>query len=227
MDFRLLGPMEVLAEGVQVALGALKQRALLARLLVTPNRTVRIDHLVADLWGEPAPETAAKMVQIYVSRLRKALPADVLITRPPGYLVAIDPDTIDIVRFDRLRRTGRAALDAGDAAAAAERLREALALWRGEALAEFDEPFAVAERGHLDELRLVCLEDRLEADLAQARHAELVGELSAEVARFPLRERLRRQSMLALYRSGRHADALAVFTDYRRTLDDDLGLEPS
>ena len=131
------------------------------------------------------------------------------------------------MRFDRLRRTGRAALEAGEAAAAAARLREALALWRGEALAEFAEPFAQAERNHLDELRLACLEDRVEADLMQGRHAELVGELAAEVARFPLRERLRRQSMLALYRSGRHADALAVYQDFRRTLDDDLGLEPS
>jgi DNA-binding SARP family transcriptional activator len=227
MDFRLLGPMEVLDGGAQLALGALKQRALLARLLVTPNRTVGVDGLVADLWGEAAPETAAKMVQIYVSRLRKSLPADVLLTRPPGYLVETDPDAIDIVRFDRLRRTGRAAFDAGEAPAAAERLREALGLWRGEALAEFDEPFATAERAHLDELRLVCLEDRLEADLVQGRHAELVGELVAEVARYPLRERLRRQSMLALYRCGRHADALALFHDFRRTLDEDLGLEPS
>ena len=211
MEFRLLGPMDVLDRGTALALGGLKQRALLARLLVTANRTVSVDRLVDDLWGDAVPGTAAKMVQIYVSQLRKLLPADVLLTRPPGYLVEVDPEAIDIVRFDRLRRTGRAALEAGEPATAASRLRDALGLWRGEALAEFAEPFAQAERNHLDELRLACLEDRIEAELMQGRHAELVGELAAEVARLPLRERLHRQSMLALYRSGRHADALAVY----------------
>jgi DNA-binding SARP family transcriptional activator len=227
MEFRLLGPMDVLDGGAALALGALKPRALLARLLVTPNRTVAVDRLVDDLWGEAVPDTAVKMVQIYVSQLRKSLPADVLLTRPPGYLVQVDPEAIDVVRFDRLRRTGRAALEAGEAATAATHLRDALELWRGEALAEFAEPFAQAERNHLDELRLSCLEDRFEADLMQGRHAELVGELGAEVARFPLRERLRRQSMLALYRSGRHGDALAVYQDFRRKLNDELALEPS
>ena len=157
MEFRLLGPLDVLDRGTAVTLGGLKQRALLARLLVTPNRTVAIDRIVEDLWGDDAPGSAAKMVQIYVSHLRKLLPADLLLTRPPGYLVQVDAETIDLVRFDRLRRTGRAALEAGDAAEAAARLREALGLWRGEALAEFDEPFATVERNHLDELRLVCL----------------------------------------------------------------------
>ena len=185
---------------------------------MTPNRTVAVDRLVDDLWGDDVPDTAAKMVQIHVSQLRKLLPADVLLTRPPGYLVQVDPEAIDVVRFDRLRRTGRAALEAGEPATAAAQLREALALWRGEALAEFAEPFAQAERNHLDELRLACLEDRVEADLLQGRHAELAGELAAEVARLPLRERLRGQSMLALYRSGRHADALAVYQDFRRKL---------
>src|SRR4051794_31657656 len=227
MEFRLLGPMDVLDGDRALALGGLKQRALLARLLVEPNRTVSVDRLVDDLWGEAVPGSATKMVQIYVSQLRKVLPAGVLVTRPPRYLVQVDPEAIDVARFDRLRRTGRAALEAGDAAVAATRLREALALWRGEALAEFAEPFAQAERHHLDELRLSCLEDRVEADLLQGRHTDLVGELSAEVAHSPLRERLRRQSMLALYRSGRHADALAVYQDFRRTLDEQLGLEPS
>ncbi|MGZ8648047.1 MAG: BTAD domain-containing putative transcriptional regulator [Solirubrobacteraceae bacterium] len=227
MQFRLLGPMDVLDRGTALALGGLKQRALLARLLVTANRTVSVDRLVDDLWGDAVPDTAVKMVQIYVSQLRKLLPADVLLTRPPGYLVQVHPEAIDIGRFDRLRRTGRAALEAGEPATASSRLRDALGLWRGEALAEFAEPFAQAERNHLHELRLACLEDRIEAELMQGRHAELVGELAAEVARLPLRERLQRQWMLALYRSGRHADALAVYEDFRRTLDDDLGLEPS
>jgi DNA-binding SARP family transcriptional activator len=227
MEFRLLGPMEVLDGDTPVVLGGGKQRALLARLLVSPNRTVAIDRLVEDLWGEAAPASAAKMVQIFVSQLRKLLPAEVLVTRPPGYLIEVDQEAIDIGRFDRLRRTGHAALEAGEAAAAGARLREALGLWRGEALAEFGEPFAQTDRNHLDELRLVCLEDRVEADLMAGRHAELVGELAAEVARFPLRERLHRQSMLALYRSGQHADALAVYEEFRRRLDHDLGLAPS
>lgn len=227
MEFRLLGPMEVLDGDTPVVLGGRKQRALLARLLVSPNRTVAVDRLVDDVWGEAVPDSAAKMVQIFVSQLRKLLPADVLVTRPPGYLIQVDHEAIDVGRFDRLRRTGHAALEAGEPADAAAWLRDALALWRGEALAEFVEPFAQAERNRLDELRLVCLEDRVEADLIAGRHAELVGELAAEVARFPLRERLHRQSMLALYRSGRHADALGVYQEFRRRLDDDLGLEPS
>ena len=227
MEFRLLGPMEVLDRGTPLALGGLKQRALLARLLVTANRTVSVDRLVDDLWGDAVPGTAVKMVQIYVSQLRKVLPAEVLVTRPPGYIVEVDPEAIDVGRFDRLRRTGRAALEAGEPGTAAARLSDALGLWRGEALAEFGEPFAQVERNHLHELRLVCLEDRVEAELMQGRHAELVGELAAEVARLPLRERLHRQWMLALYRSGRHADALAVYEDFRRRLDDELGLEPS
>src|SRR5215217_5111789 len=227
MEFRLLGPMEVRDGATPLALGGPKQRALLARLLVSPNRAVAVERLVDDLWGDAVPQTAVKMVQIYVSQLRKALPDDLLVTRPPGYLIEVEPDAIDIARFDRLRRTGRAELEAGDPAAASAQLREALGLWRGDALAEFAEPFAQAARRHLDELRLSCLEDRIEAELMQGRHGELVGELAAIVAEFPLRERLRGQSMLALYRSGRHADALAAYQDFRRTLDEDLGLEPS
>src|SRR5215216_2221298 len=227
MEFRLLGPMEVRDGATPLALGGPKQRALLARLLVSPNRAVAVERLVDDLWGDAVPHTAVKMVQIYVSQLRKALPDDLLVTRPPGYLIEVEPDAIDIARFDRLRRTGRAELEAGDTAAASAQLREALGLWRGDALAEFAEPFAQAARRHLDELRLSCLEDRIEAELMQGRHGELVGELAAIVAEFPLRERLRGQSMLALYRSGRHADALAAYQDFRRTLDEDLGLQPS
>ena len=226
MDYRLLGPMEVVDGDTPVALGGLKQRALLARLLVTPNRTVAVERLVDDLWGEAVPETAPKMVQIYVSQLRKVLPVGTLLTRSPGYLVETDAEAIDVARFDRLRRTGRAALEAGETAAAAAELREALALWRGEALAEFAEPFAQTERNHLDELRMGCLEDRIEADLQLGRHADLAGELAAEIARNPLRERLRGQAMLALYRSGRQAEALDVYQDFRRTLAEDLGLEP-
>jgi DNA-binding SARP family transcriptional activator len=227
MEFRLLGPLEVLDGDAPIALGGLKQRAVLARLLMSPNRAVAVDRIIDDVWGEDVPDSAVKMVQIFVSQLRKLLPPDLIVTRPPGYLVAVEGSAIDVARFDRLHRLGRAALDAGDAQEAAARLREALALWRGDALAEFQEPFALVERNRLDELRLACLEDRIDADLMAGRHAELIGELASQVAAFPLRERLHRQSMLALYRSGRHADALALYQDYRRRLDEDLGLEPS
>ncbi|QEC47269.1 hypothetical protein FSW04_06490 [Baekduia soli] len=227
MDFRLLGPMDVLDGDTPLVLGGRKQRALLARLLLSPDRTVAVDRLVDDLWGDAAPDSATKMVQIFVSHLRKVLPAGVLVTRPPGYLVQVAPESVDIGRVERLRRAGHAALAAGEPEVAGDQLREALGLWRGEALAEFLEPFADAERPRLDELRVACFEDRVEADLMAGRHGELIGELAAETARFPLRERLHRQSMLALYRSGRHADALAVSQQLRRRLNDDLGLEPS
>jgi DNA-binding SARP family transcriptional activator len=227
MDFRLLGPLEATVDGRELPLAGHKQRALLARLLLDVNRTVATDRLVDDLWGEDVPETAPKMVQIYVSHLRKVLPEGVLRTRAPGYALEVDPAAIDLVRFERLRTEGQAALAAGDAGRAAERYRAALALWRGAALAEFAEPFAVAEASRLDELRLACLEARIEADLAEGRHAEAVGELEGLVALHPLREGLRAQHVLALYRSGRQADALAAYASYRGTLADELGLEPS
>ena len=217
MEFRLLGPMEVLDRGTALALGGLKQRALLARLLVTPNRTVAVDRLVDDLWGEAAPDTATKMVQIYVSQLRKAAPGAMCSSRAR-------PATSS--RSTRRRSTSAASI--GCAARAARRSRRATRRppprgcarrWGSGAARRSPSspsPSRRLERDRLDELRLACLEDRIEADLVQGRHAELVGELAAEVARFPLRERLRRQSMLALYRSGRHADALAVYEDFRR-----------
>src|SRR3712207_1932232 len=179
MDFRVLGPLEASDGGAPIALGGRKQRALLARLLLEANRTVAVDRLVDDLWGEDVPESAVKMVHIYVSQLRKVLPTDLLRTRPPGYVIETDREGIDVIRFARLRREGGAALGEGDAARAAARLREALSLWRGRALGEFSEPFAQVESAHLEELRLVCLEERVEADLALGRHADLVGELDA------------------------------------------------
>jgi DNA-binding SARP family transcriptional activator/pimeloyl-ACP methyl ester carboxylesterase len=226
MEFRVLGPLEVLDGGRPLALGGRKPRALLARLLLEPGRTVAVEQLVDDLWGEEVPDSAVKMVHIHVSALRKALPDGVLRTRPPGYALEVDPEAIDLVRFTRLRDAGRAALDAGDAAVAAARLREALALWRGLPLAEFTEPFARTEAAHLEERGRVCLEDRIDADLALGRHGDLAGELEALVGRQPLRERLRAQLMLALYRSGRQADALAAYREFRAVLDEQ-GLEPS
>ena len=148
-------------------------------------------------------------------------------TQPPGYVVEAEPDGVDIVRFGVLRGEGSAALAAGDAGTAAARLREALALWRGPPLAEFEEPFARVEGAHLEELRLACLQDRIEADLATGHGAELVAELEALVAEHPLREPLHGQLMLALYRAGRQAEALAAYERFRRTLDDELGIEPT
>jgi len=210
-----------------VALGGRKPRALLARLALDANRTVPVDRLISDVWGEDAPDTAAKMVQIHVSQLRKVLPAGVLVTRPGGYELVADPEAVDLFRFERLRDAGRAALDVGDPRTAAGLLGKALALWRGEALAEFGEPFAGFEAARLAELHLVCAEDRFDAELALGRHAAVTAELEALVAREPLRERPRAQLMLALYRGGRHADALATLQDLRRILDDELGLVPS
>jgi len=226
MDIRLLGPLQVEHDGAPIALGGGAQRALLTRLALEPNRTVGIDRLVEDLWGEEPPASAVKMVHIHVSMLRKVLPAGVLETRTPGYALAIAPEAVDLVRFEQLRRQGQAALADGSPAQAADRLREALALWRGTALAEFDEPFAAIESRRLEELHLGCVEDRMVADLALGRHVLLVSELDALVARHPLRERLRGQLMLALYRSGRQVDALARYRELRQMLSTELGIEP-
>ncbi len=228
MEFRILGPLEVREEEREVRLRGGKQRALLALLLVNANRTLAIDRIVDELWGEDVPDSAQKMVQIYVSKLRKALPAGVVHTRPPGYLLELGPDALDLDRFERLASEARASLHAGRAEHASRAYRAALGLWRGPALAEFtSEPFAQAEGARLEELRMQVLEERLEADLLLGRHGDLAGELEALVARQPLRERLRRQQMLALYRSGRQAEALAAYQDARRVLADELGIEPS
>jgi class 3 adenylate cyclase/DNA-binding SARP family transcriptional activator len=228
MDFRILGPLEVLDGDRALAVRGGKQRALLALLLVHANRTLSIERIVDELWGEAAPETAAKMVQIYVSQLRKLLPDACLHTRPPGYALELPQEQLDLIRFERLVAAGRDALAEGETDSAAARLAEALALWRGPALAEFaSEPFARLEGARLEELQLGALEERIEADLACGRHAELVGELESLVLRHPLREGLRRQQMLALYRSGRQAEALASYRAARRLLTEELGLEPS
>jgi DNA-binding SARP family transcriptional activator/pimeloyl-ACP methyl ester carboxylesterase len=227
MEFAFLGPLEANDGAGQIRFGGRKQRALLARLLLDANRTVAIDRLVDDLWGDDVPESAQKMVQIYVSKLRKVLPAGMLQTRPPGYALAVDLDSIDAVRFERLRLEGEAAHAAGNAERAVERFREALALWRGEPLGELSEPFARTEAARLEELYLACLEARIGADLDLGHHAALVAELEALVAQHPLREELRAQQLLALYRSGRQPDALAAYQAHRALLDAELGLEPS
>jgi DNA-binding SARP family transcriptional activator len=227
MDFRLLGPLEVRDGDRLLPLGAAKQRALLAILLVTANEVVPAERLIDELWGERPPDSAATAVHVYVSRLRKQLPADVLVTCAPGYVLRVGAEELDVRRFETLVAAGRglAAQDRPEGAAAL--LSEALALWRGPALAEFAfEAFAQREIARLEELRVTVLEERIEAELELGRHAELVGELEGLVADHPLRERLRRQLMLSLYRSGRQAEALDVYQSARRVLVAELGIEP-
>ena len=222
MEFGLLGTLEVRAGDGPLPLGGPKQRALLALLLLHANRVVARERLIDELWGEDPPETAVKAVQVYVSRLRKLLPEGMLVTRPPGYLLEVEPEALDLQRFERLVAEARKA----DPARASTLLREALGLWRGPPLAEFgEEPFARVEAGRLQDLRLAALEERIEADLALGRHAELVGELEVLIAEHPQRERLRGQLMLALYRSGRQAEALEAYREARAALDE-LGIEP-
>jgi DNA-binding SARP family transcriptional activator len=227
MDFRLLGPVEARDAGGPVALGGAKPRALLALLLLHAGRTLSTTRLVDTLWGDKPPPSARKMVQINVSRLRKVLPAGMLRTHAGGYSLEVDPETLDLARFERLAGEGRAALAAGDPATAAARLTDALALWRGPALAEFDEAFAGREGARLEALRLSALEDRVEADLALGRHAAAAAELDRLVHEHPGRERLRGQHMLALYRSGRQIDALASYREAWRRLGEELGILPS
>jgi DNA-binding SARP family transcriptional activator len=223
---RLLGPIEAERDGVAVNLGGPKPRALLTALALDLGHVVSVDHLVEALWPGDAPDTAPHAVQVYVSQLRKAL-GPVIATRPPGYVLELDPDDVDVHLFARLAEEGRGALRGDDPEAAETALREALALWRGPALADFVyEPFAQTEIARLEELRTVVVEERIEADLALGRHAELVSELEALVEAQPHRERPRAQLMLALYRSGRQADALSAYRAARAALVDELGIEP-
>ena len=228
MEFRILGPLEVWDEGGEVSLGGQKPRALLAVLLLRHNEVVPSDRLIDELWGEDSPERADGALRVNVSRLRKALPQDVLETRAPGYVLRVQPDDLDLHRFERLVDEGRGLLGGGRTAEASARLRDALSLWRGPALADFAyENFAQAAIARLEEVRLAAVELRVDADLALGRHDELIAELEALVAEHPLREHLRMCLMTALYRSGRQAEALAVYQDTRRSLVDELGIEPS
>ncbi len=223
MEFALLGTLEVRDGGRPVVLGRPKQQALLALLLLHANRVVARARLIDELWGEAPPETAVKAVQVYISQLRKILPTGMLVTRAPGYMLIVDPERIDVLRFERLA----AEAGQGDPAHASSLLREALALWRGSPLEEFrEEPFARVERARLNDLRFAALEERIEADLALGRHHELTAELEALIAEQPQRERLRAQLMLARYRCGRQAEALGAYHDAWAALNA-LGLEPS
>jgi DNA-binding SARP family transcriptional activator len=232
VEFRILGPVEVVSDGRVIALGSLKPRALLVILLLHANEVVSRERLIDDLWGDQPPETAAASLHTYVSQLRKLVEANsgepkLLVTRAPGYVLRVDPEHVDLKQFELLARRGKSELIAGDANTAASTLAAALALWRGPPLQEFGSaPFALAESLRLQELRISVYEDRIDADLALGGHDRLVGELDALVAENPYRERLCGQLMLALYRCGRQADALDVYRRTRRRLADELGLEP-
>jgi predicted ATPase/DNA-binding SARP family transcriptional activator len=226
VEVRLLGPVEAVADGGSVSLGGPRQRALLA-LLALAEGPVSTDRLADELWGGRPPAAAETTLRSYVSRLRSALGREAVVARGGGYALALDRERLDVHRFERLLEQGRAELARGGAGLARERLDAALALWRGPALQDVGDVASLAEEARrLEELRLACVEERIEARLTLGRHDELVAELQALVRREPLRERLRRQLVLALYRSGRQAEALAAYHDARRTLDEELGLEP-
>ena len=224
MEFRILGPLEVVDRGQPLELGGSRQRALLALLLTRTNEVVSTDRLIDELWGARPPKTAANALQYHVSRLRKTLGRpESIVTRPPGYVIEVAPDELDLLRFEQLLSEAKRSAPE----LAARLLREALALWRGPALADLaHEPFAQAEIRRLEQLRLVALERRLDADLALGGSAELVPELEALVRESPFREPPRAQLMLALYRSGRQADALEVYRETRALLVEQLGVEP-
>jgi YVTN family beta-propeller protein len=229
MEFRMLGELEVRDGGDRrIPLGAGKQRAVLALLLLHANEVVATDRLIDELWGESPPETARKAVQVHITRLRKALGAGRIRTRERGYVLDLDSDELDLRRFERRVLEARDLREQGEDARAADVLRDALGLWNGPPLADFAyEPFAQNEIARLEELRLEALEERVDADLAIGHGGDLVGELEILVAQHPYRERLRGQLMLALYRDGRQAEALAVYQQTRRLLVDELGIEPS
>ncbi len=227
LDFRILGAFEVVDGDRTVVLGGPQQRALLAVLVLRRGDIVSSDRLIDELWDGRPPATAAKIVQGYVSHLRKALGEDALLTRTGGYQLAATPEQVDAERFAQLAAEGRHSLSAGDASAARQQLSTALAVWRGEALADLAyEPFAQEAIARLEEERLAALEDRIEADLRLGRDHDLVAELESLARRYPNRERLLGQLMLALYRCGRQADALDAYRRGRQALHDELGLEP-
>jgi DNA-binding SARP family transcriptional activator/predicted ATPase len=231
IEFRILGPLELSADGRLMPLGSPKQRALLALLLVHANETVSRDRLIEELWAEAAPASVESAFHVYLSRLRRVFESAgggaLLVRRAHGYRLRLEADQLDATRFQRLVSEGSEALAAGEAERAADRLRQGLALWRGPALADLEsERFAISAAARLEEGRVSALEQRIEADLALARHRELVGELETLVVEHPYRERLRAQLMLALYRCGRQAEALQAYQHARRTLADELALEP-
>ncbi len=230
MQFRVLGPLEIVRAGEAVLIGSGRQRALLAALLAQSNAVVSSDRLIDILWGDSPPPSAAETLQAHVSRLRKLLSLGetlegLILTRPPGYMLQVASAQVDALLFERLLKESREA--AGTPAERADLLERGLTLWRGQAFAEFaDQEFARAEAVRLEELRLSATEDLAEVRLLQGRHRELIGTLEALVAQHPLRARPRLQLALALYRSGRHAEALQACRHFRDYLVTELGLDP-
>jgi DNA-binding SARP family transcriptional activator/class 3 adenylate cyclase len=232
-ELLLLGPVAARRAGHEIRVTAAKHRVILATLGLRVGEAVSTDVLIDSLWGDRPPPTAAKALQVYVSELRKLIEVDprqprVLTSQAPGYRLSIGRESVDVPRFERLWSAGREALVAGDAARAQQLLRDALSLWRGEPLADFrfEDAFA-ADIRRLEELRIACLEDRFDADLAVGEHARLIPEIEALVRSQPLRERLRGQLMLALYRCGRQTDALSAYQAARDQLVDEFGIDPS
>jgi DNA-binding SARP family transcriptional activator len=232
VEFRILGPLQVLDDGREVPLGSPKERALLAILLLHPGDVISRDRLIDELWGESPPPTAAKALRVHVSQLRKQLAQNghttPIATRTPGYAVHVDPEQVDAGRFERLVAEARDHAAAGDVSTAREVFRNALALWRGPVLEGIEFELSTRnELARLEDARLSAQMDRIDCDLALGSHEELIGELEALAAEHPLHERLRGQLMLALYRSGRQADALRVYREASETLVRELGLQPS
>ena len=230
IEFRILGPVEVVVDGAPVHLGGRKQRALLGALLVHRNRPLSVERLVDEIWGDHPPASPVRSIQVYVSALRTALRVDggVLENMSQGYRLRVDEKQLDADLFEAAAINAKALLTGGEVATAAQVAATALALWRGPALGELaDFPFARAEAARLEEMRLQTIDDRFEAELALGHHDHVVAELAVLVEQYPLRENSRRQLMLALYRCGRPAEALAVYRAGRRYLVDELGLEPS
>ena len=231
LEFRVLGPLEVIRGQQRLPLGSPKQRALLGLLVVHANEPIPRERLIEELWGDAAPKTVNAVLSVYLSRLRRLL-ADgageqLLLTQAAGYVLSVPPEGLDARRFEALLERGGRELASGEAGRASLTLRDALALWRGPALADLAfEPFAQTEIARLEELRLAALEARIEADLALGHQDSLVAELQTLVAAHPFREGLRAQLMLALYRSGRQAEALEVYRRARRTFSEELGIEP-
>jgi DNA-binding SARP family transcriptional activator len=228
LEFRVLGPLEVVDDRGTIPLGGPKQRATLAILLLNTGRVVPIERLADELYAGAVPSTALKQVQRQVSDLRKLLGATAIETRSPGYVMRLARDQLDLTVFEQLSRDGSDALAAGDAGRGAELLRQALALWRGPPLADLTyESFARAPIERLEEVRFAAIQQRIDADLALRRHAEVVAELEQLVSEHPLWEQFRAQLMVALYRSGRQAEALEVFRRTRETLVRELGIDPT
>ena len=227
MEFRVLGPLVVIDRGTPVRLSARRQRALVAALLLRRGEALSRDALIDAIWGNDAPGSAASVLRLYVSQIRRVLPPERLVTGRSGYALLVEPGELDAERFEELLADGRRARAEGNARLARALCVRALDLWRGAALADLaDEPFAHEEANRLDELRVECLEERLEADLEVGRHGEVLAELERLVAEHPLRERMRGQLILALYRAGRQAEALACYRAGREALVTELGLEP-